>query len=406
MIIHFPELEIINGQSILSARIESKANLHHLPKTLWFSFPQKYETDIPLRGDAFLSGAFLAASLLGEDIEVKAPVSPKLVNGLAEIQKIFNIWLPDNITPIKILCPNLEAPSPTKTKREVASLFSGGVDSSFILWANIPPQQPLEDFQIKHSLFMHGADIPFSQTERFNFLTELFSNSLDHIGVNLIPCATNVRAMTEGLLKWDYTHGAGMLACGLVLSGLLKRLYIASSFNYRNLTPWGSSPLIDNWFSTESLDIIHYGASYRRTEKIKAIANWETVQEHLRVCSSLDSEVDVNCSRCNKCLGTMSILDMEKSLHKFNTFKEPFTARKFLRWALIIDPHSVIPLFVVRQAYLERHWRVLPFALIVYLGRIIRSLLNRLLPLWLRKILRKRYYPLEKNPFYGNNLQS
>ena len=100
----------------------------------------------------------------------------------------------------------------------------------------------------------------------------------------------------------------------------------------------------------------------------------------------------------------MAILDMEKSLHKFKTFNGPFTTWKFLRWAMIADPQTNIPRFVVRQSYLERKWRVFAFALIVHLGRIIRYWLDRSLPLWLRNKLRERYYPLDKNPFYGNNL--
>ena len=102
----------------------------------------------------------------------------------------------------------------------------------------------------------------------------------------------------------------------------------------------------------------------------------------------------------------MAILDMEKSLNKFKTIHGPMTAWKYFRWAMVADPQTNIPRFVVRQAYMERKWRIFAFALIVRFGQLIRYWLDKSLPLWLRKKLRDRYYPLEKNPFFGINLQS
>jgi hypothetical protein len=404
MIIHPPQLGTKNGGSILSTRIEIKTSNFPFPKTLWFSFPLEYEQFIHLRGDAFLVGTIFPAMILGEDIEINAPVSPKLVNGLMEYQKILAIWFPKLLKPIQIYYNNLEVLSPGNCRGETASLFSGGVDSSFILNANLPPQHSIEVMQIKHAIFVLGADFPISQRRHFDDLANLFIRSLDPIGVNLITGATNVRSFTEGLLKWEYCHGAALLATGIILSGLLERLYIASSYNYRNLMPWGSSPLLDQWLSTESLDIVHTGASYRRTKKMKVVANWEPAQGYLRVCPTTEPDGKVNCERCDKCLGTKALLEMEGTLGKFDTFIHPFRYRDYFRWAWVCNPQSVVPRFILRKAIIERRWNLIPFVLILNISRFIRYWLDRWLPSWLRKILRDRYYPLEKNPFYAGNL--
>jgi hypothetical protein len=404
MIIHNPQIMKKNGQSIVSTRVELKTSNFPSPKKLWFSFPQEYEEFMLLRGDAFLAGTIIPAMALGEDIEINAPVSPKLVTGLMEYQKILKIWFPVQLTMIQIIYSNLEVLSQSKIRGDTASLFSGGVDSSFILNANLAPQQPIDDMQIKHAIFIQGADFPLSLTGHFNDLAQLSRNSLGQIGVNLITSATNVRSFTEGLFKWDYCHGAALLATGLVLSGLLKRLYIASSFNYRNLVPWGSSPLLDHWLSTESLEIVHFGASYRRTEKMKVVANWPPAQEYLRVCPKIEPRATVNCERCDKCLGTKAILEMEGTLASFRTFNHPFKYRDYLRWAWICNPQTMMPRFILRKAFIEQRWMLIPFAIIVSFSRFMRYWLDRWLPSWLRKFLRNRFFPLKKNPFYATNL--
>jgi len=404
MIIYTPKITRKNEQSILSAKIVCKTSKFPFPKELFFSFPQAYEDCMLLRGDAFLAGTIIPAMALGESIEIDAPVSPRLIEGLVEFQKILVIWFPKQLAQVQIKYSNLDASTPELCYGDTASLYSGGVDSSYILRANLAPQQAIKDFQIKHAIFIHGADIPLDKPEYFAKLSNLAMTTLEKAGVNLIPCSTNVRSFAEGLIKWNYSHGPALLSAGLALSGLLKRLYIASSYNYRNLIPWGSSPLLDHLLSTETLEIVHYGASKRRTEKIKAIANWEPAHEFLHVCIKTDPGEHVNCERCDKCLGTKAMLEMEGVLDNFRTFKRPFLYRDYFRWAWNCAPKTVIPGFVLRESLISRHWKVMPFALLVTISRFVKGLMDQILPVWLRKKLRNQIYPLEKNPFYAENL--
>ena len=91
MIIHSPELKLKNDYAIISSQIEFETTKFPFPKELWFRFPKEYEDYILPRGDAFLVGMIIPAMVVGEDIKINAPVSPKLINGLIEYQKILQM---------------------------------------------------------------------------------------------------------------------------------------------------------------------------------------------------------------------------------------------------------------------------------------------------------------------------
>jgi hypothetical protein len=404
MIIHLPQITNDGDKTVIRSRIEFENGTFPFPKTLWYSFPRGYRQYMPLRGDAFLVGLITTAMALGENIEINAPVSPKLVVGLKEYQKILKVWFPTQIHQVQISPSDLEAFSRENNRGDSASFFTGGVDSSFTLRANLIPQQPVEDFRIKQAIFVHGADIPLNHHDRLDALTGLFTLSLKKLDVNLIPCATNVRSFTEGLFKWVYCHGAALISAGLVLQGLLKRLYISASYDYRNLIPWGSSPLLDHWLSTESIDIVHYGASYHRKDKMKLVGSWEPAHEYLNVCSVSDHIESVNCERCAKCLGTKAIFDMDGTLSAFKSFRRPFGYRDYLRWAWICRHNSTVPRYTFQKAVRERHWKKLPVALLVGISWLIRYWFYKLIPDGLRIRLRNRFLPLEENPFYAPNI--
>ena len=400
MRIYSPVLTFTNEHATLSATIEYKSSKFPLPNKLFFCYPIQYKKFLLLRGDAFLVGAVISAMALREDIQIDAPISPKLLAGLIEYQKILTIWFSKKLYMVEIKCNTLEALDYQECKGSVASLYSGGVDSTYILRANLHPQQTIQDMQIKHAISILGVDLPLGQFQHFNYLNSISQPSIEKLGVNLITCSTNVRSFTEGLVKWDYAHGAAILSAGIVLSGLLKRLYIASSYNYLNLASWGSSPLLDHLLSTETLDIVHCGASQRRADKIKAIANWNPAQTYLRVCNSIDSSVDVNCEKCEKCLSTKAIMEVEGVLDKFQSFRLPFNKRDYFRWAWNCAPKTVIPRYVYREALVKRRYVLVPLALVVYFARLVKYWLDRFMPTWMRKLLREYYFPLEKNPFY------
>mgnify|MGYP000324011770 FL=1 len=82
----------------------------------------------------------------------------------------------------------------------------------------------------------------------------------------------------------------------------MKRIYIPSSHTYEELFPWGSHPLSDPMWSTESTEVIHDGAGFRRGEKMRDLLKEPVLADNLQVCwkTTLD-----NCGECSKCVRSM-----------------------------------------------------------------------------------------------------
>ena len=68
--------------------------------------------------------------------------------------------------------------------------------------------------------------------------------------------------------------------------------------------PFGSNPVTDHLFSSNSFRILHDGAAYIRREKIREISKWPEALKFLRVCYE-GVEHDRNCCKCEKCIRTI-----------------------------------------------------------------------------------------------------
>lgn len=80
-------------------------------------------------------------------------------------------------------------------------------------------------------------------------------------------------------------------------------MYIGSTFDYKNVTTWGSTPLMDPLFSGSSLRIEHDGARLSRLEKVRLLAPWPEAINSVRVCF-VNRPGELNCGRCEKCIRT------------------------------------------------------------------------------------------------------
>ena len=97
-------------------------------------------------------------------------------------------------------------------------------------------------------------------------------------------------------------HGAGLAAVAYALAPVHRKVIIASSYASADLHPWGSPPLLDPLWSTESLEIVHDGGE-TRLEKLRGLAGHPEGLALLRVC--WENADENNCGRCEKCLRTM-----------------------------------------------------------------------------------------------------
>lgn len=104
MIIHSPEISTGPEGVTVSAKIEFKTPLPSMPDELWFKFPISQKDMVTDRADGFLIAMLLLAMQYGEDIQMIGTVSPRLLAGIKEFQRVFNMWFPKKFSLIDIEC--------------------------------------------------------------------------------------------------------------------------------------------------------------------------------------------------------------------------------------------------------------------------------------------------------------
>ena len=327
MILHCPTVSRADGEVCVSARVELQRAELGLPETLWFSFPEDHAPLVSERADGFVVSLVLLAMALGEDMEVRGSLSPRLAYGLQEYQRFFHAMMPEAFRLIRIEPQRLQPPQRTAVPSGVACAFSGGVDSFFTLWHHLPQNQPLPEFRLTHCLFVHGFDIPLAEKATFETCRQAYQKLLERLGVTLLSVRTNVRRFLARL-DWHLAHGPALIGAALMLENLLGKFLVPGGYTYVDWYWDGSDPRINHLPSTETLRVIHHGADGKRVDKVAVVAHWPETYAALRVCWERFDGLN-NCCQCEKCIRTMLALEIEGALDRYETFPLPLNARSF-----------------------------------------------------------------------------
>jgi hypothetical protein len=219
-------------------------------------------------------------------------VSPLLASRLETIRDIFAAWIRGgHLVPLNFECsPDLAA-----SKKGVSLFFSGGVDSFYSLIKHRD--------EVENLVLVQGFDIPLADTRTFALAEAQARDAARHFGKRLIVVKTNLHWEQPSVPGgWGMYHGAALAAVAHALAPNHVKVYIASSYSYADLHPWGSHPLLDPLWSTESVKIVHDGGE-TRLDKLRLLVQHPEALSRLRVCwENLGS---YNCGLCEKCIRTM-----------------------------------------------------------------------------------------------------
>jgi hypothetical protein len=401
MIIHPPQINLIGDEVEISARFELEKPIGSRPERFWFRYPAAYQNFISQRSDAFAVAGLMLAVVLDEPLQVQGIVSPRLVYGLDEYQKAYHAWDPKHYPYVDMRFEHLEPARTAPEQTAVATAFSGGVDSSFTMMMHLPTHQPLKPFQLTHYIFIHGFDIPLQDVEDYQQAYRAFDQELGKLNLELIACRTNLHHLTSGLVKWSHYHGLIQIGAALALDKLIRLYYIPSSFSLITPKKLDNWPYLFNLLSTETLAISQDGLYFDRPHKVKAIAGWEPAQHYLRVCVNRSKRMGVqNCSQCEKCQRTMTMLKISGKVEHFQTFQRPYHWSDTLKWCPIYDG-VVLKWFNQLSwcAWQHKQYGILPLLLVCHIRGLARYWFYRLLPERLYAWLKPRFYPPEKDPF-------
>ena len=283
-----------------------KKNIH---KTLWFDYPDAYDHFVDISGDPWLVALLPCAFLDGEDLVLEVPVDPVLLHNTHGILKIWGSWFDDNPANIKIHSP-VSQPSNRHQQQDTLIFFSGGVDSYFSLLRSIELTKLSLVSTTIHLATVWGFDIPLFNNEGFEIARTIAISASTRYKANYIEVRTNLREIPAFAFKskWyaELTHGAALASVGLLFQTRMRNIIIGSTYDFANLSPWGSHPLVDQLFSTSQTSVVHDGADSTRVEKTDYILHDPDVANSLRVCWGSSG----NCSKCSKCLRTMVTIDL------------------------------------------------------------------------------------------------
>ena len=339
------ELRIDTDVCELRGRVASDREPDHdawfEPFSLWYRFPSWCAPFLSAdNGDPFLAALLVPAMAAGERLAVPAPVSPRLLAALPDIQGIHHSFDPRHI-PISVeAAPRLDGVSIRGSEAGAGLFFSLGVDSWYCLRKNAR-DHPADDQTITHLIAVHGFDVAYDGWDSAfpNQMLTNFRRVAAETGKTLIPVATNVRRVTEELARWSMVHGGATLSIAHALGGLLRRVTLAASTTYDKLYPWGSHLVLDPRWSTEGLTVVHDECEIDRIDRTRFIAGSPLVRETLRVCPGYGP--GYNCGRCYKCMRTMIDLMQAGHLEQCSTFPHEIDPER-LRLALrhVRDPAS------------------------------------------------------------------
>jgi len=290
---------------------------------VYFEFPRRYESFVSQTADAFAIALMLPSMAAGEPLEIDPPVSETLLFNLTGIQDIFCAWYPDRFQRVPILAePRIEQRKPRVQR--AASFFSGGVDSFYTLLKRLGPD-PLP-VPLTHMIFMNGVEQKLDNSRGSDLSQQRAEKVATLSCIECISGETNLRTVFP--LHWErYYVGAVLAATAVALSEGLGYVCIPSSNTHREPRITGTSPLVDERYSTESVHIVHDGSESGRGEKMKRIVQWnkQLVLQNLRVCFD-NSAGNFNCGKCYKCVRTTVALKALGLFGEASTFPDKSTS--------------------------------------------------------------------------------
>ncbi|MBI9043697.1 MAG: hypothetical protein JEZ06_04380 [Anaerolineaceae bacterium] len=333
MIINSPQIFEDGNSVILWSKIELDQKVNRFPEILWYRIPRQYGKYISKQSDSFIVASILPAMLFGENIDILGTVSPQLAYNLIEYMSWNRFLHPDLFKPIELNFENLDRLNAQPDG--ICTTFSGGVDSFFAIDQHLPANQDNPNYHLTHTLFLNSFDIPKKDHDKYQQLFKTYQSLMKNHNIELVGIDTNQVNFIIPWLPYIPFHSTILASSVMTMGKLFKYFILPGDADYHQLKilPNDSNPLSDRLLSTETLQVIPYGAAFRRVEKVEKIIDLPMVQEHLRVCGlPSDQSNGHNCSRCEKCMRTMIALYILDKMNSFNTFSKPIRRNRDLLW--------------------------------------------------------------------------
>ena len=218
------DLHSAPGELSFTARIGDRE------QRVWF------RTDAPItpNADAALAACLMPAMISGGRLELEAPISPRLLRGQWEFQGVQRAWSRSwvfgdpPLEDVTVVAPQRDEGD--LTPRGAVAAFSGGIDS----WSTL-----LDHPEITHLLFVRGFDLPAGSDELADNVEQRLRASAAELGLPVFTVETNLRELSDPIVRWDVYYGCAIAAIALLLGPLFDRVYVAGDNDHEVQLPIG-----------------------------------------------------------------------------------------------------------------------------------------------------------------------
>jgi hypothetical protein len=276
----------------------------------------------------------------GEPLHISPPLSAQLCFRLPRIRDIFHTWYPGEFSRIAIHTTPREC-THDKPQPRAATFFSGGVDSFYTLLKHRSGCDTLP-VRLTDIIFVRGVETRLHPGNRIDESERWSRDIAAEMGVGCIVGETNIRTCLQGpdtYINWeDHYHGSALAAIASAVSFKVGYVCISAPFPYTYLIAHGATPLLDEMYSTERVNVIHDGSEAGRAAKVAKILEWdrELILSRLRVCIETDGGA-FNCGKCRKCVRTAITLRVLGVWQQARTFPDKSTDH----WETVLDVDHV-----------------------------------------------------------------
>lgn len=294
----------------MTGTIASKSGRLH---EVWIELPAQFSSFLSDSGDCWLILMMALGVIYNEDVEIDDAVDPLLLLGLKAIAETWKKWHKKLRVP-KIDTRTILEHFPASAGHQ-ASFFTGGIDSLHTVLRHLtPPDRSTGAFFTTDLVIKNYHQLPLSEIchDELNLFTAFCGAE----NKAFVPVSSNVMEFDHRFHYWlvQFTLGPILAFLAHALGKGISKILIASpGVSYEHLMPVSTHPLTDPLFSSTALQVIHDGALHARFEKTEYIATkYPRYLNVLSVCENVkySNTGAHNCSRCQKCIRTMTALDI------------------------------------------------------------------------------------------------
>jgi hypothetical protein len=268
--------------------------------------PVFFEAGVPLvpASETLVCAFFLHAMREGAGLVVHGSLDSCFVRNLGQARSVACEWWGFPGGEVRA-----EEVEPVAPAGGTGLYFTGGVDSFYSLYRNAPRLDTL--------VYVEGFDVALNERARLQKLVPGLRSVAESCGLEFFTVRTDLREHRPFAgLNWEITHGAALAA----VAHLLRRSWSTVMISGANCPPpWGTHPQLDPAWSSGAVRVVNVGHDLFRLDKVRVIADWPLVHEHLHVCWE-NRTADLNCGMCEKCVRTQLEFRICGFLDKVKTF--------------------------------------------------------------------------------------